>query len=267
MDWVLSREKSSQFEGKICPACPLTPVIPCGPGTPGLCAAGLVVSLWINGTDRENITLNWPNASLTGFSGADAVAPQEQACVTGYYRSNLDGVCRPCQNCTHPLSVEAVPCSTGSNRVCVPQLLVELAINGSAGLNASLVPGTVLHQVPEISVLVQKRPCPPGEYSSDLDSLCVPCRTCPALELSPCTTFSDRVCSAGLEVDTWIQGVAFIPNLPALAALNLTYSTLIMDATLLSVSLLPCPSGYRMDNLNFWIDLRDRVMDGWSLTQ
>ena len=229
---------------RACPACPLTPVIPCGPGTPGLCAAGLVVSLWINGTDIPNITLHWPNATVTGFSGADAVAPQELACVTGFYRSNLDGVCRPCQNCTHPLSVEAVPCSTGSNRVCVPQLLVEIVVNGSTGLNASLVPGTIVYQVPEISVLVQKRPCPPNQYRSDLDSLCVPCRTCPALELSPCTTTSDRVCSAGLQVDTWIQGVAFIPNLPALAALNLTYSTLILGATRLSVSLLPCPDNH-----------------------
>ena len=30
---------------RACPACPLTPVKPCGPDTPGLCAAGLVVSL------------------------------------------------------------------------------------------------------------------------------------------------------------------------------------------------------------------------------
>ena len=88
-------------------------------------------------------------------------------------------------------------------------------------------------QAPFISVLVhwQKRPCPPDQYRSDLDSLCVPCRTCPALELSPCTTNSDRVCSAGIEIDTWIQGVAFIPNLPALAAMNVTYSTVITDAT------------------------------------
>ena len=123
---------------------------------------------------------------------------------------------------------------------------MELVVNGSSMVNSSQLAfdAHLVDQIPSISMLVQKRPCPHSEYRSDLDSLCVPCRTCPTLELSPCTTFSDRVFSAGLEVDTWIQGVAFIPNLPALAALNLTYSTVITDATRLSVSLLQCPSGY-----------------------
>ena len=114
------------------PECPFAPVVSCSPEGIGLCTAGLVVFLLIKGTDAGDITLDWPNATLTDFAAAEAVVPIEQACLPGFYRSKLDSVCR-----ARHVEAVTVPCTLQTDRVCVPPLLVELSVNGSVVVNAS----------------------------------------------------------------------------------------------------------------------------------
>ena len=199
-------------------------------------------------------------------------------CIPGFYRANLDIVCRPCTNCTRPLIVEAVPCTTRTDRVCVPPLLVELAVNGLAVLNASRAPGTIVDQssldqrvgaetpvsprrVP-FRVFRPGRPVRPVPYLPGPRAKPVHHRLGPGLqreplslevELSPCTQTADRICNRTLVINLKILGANGIDlgllDLGRLALCLVYTAAQVAPSPGIVATPTPCPKGEYIDTV------------------
>ena len=255
-----------------CPPCraPFEVLAPCGPGpSPGVCGSGIRVELRIGGADGAGLNLT---AALAGYSGLAAPAVEAtgldvilRPCPTASeYRSLVDFLCHPCQTCAPPIPVEAAPCVTAHDRVCIPPIAVMLQANGTDlildpsllaqllstlarnGFNASFSTATY------DQVYVTRIVCPPDHFRSQTTGLCTPCTPCPAyrLESVPCTPDADRVCGTPLVSGFLLQGAPFTAELAG--AWNLSLFQFAPDGNALALSQAPCPpSRFRspLDNL------------------
>ena len=214
-----------------CEPCPpsFQRLSPCGPGdNPGVCGSGLQIDLLIGGVEAARLNLTVALANYSGYAGpaSDATGLDVilRPCPTVYeYRSLVDFLCRPCQTCRPPTPVEAGPCVTASDRVCIPPIAVMLQANGTDlildpsllirllstlainGFNASFSYATYNQ------VYVTRIPCPPDHYRSKRTGACTPCTPCPPLTLqsAPCTPDADRACGTSLVSGFLMNGAPF----------------------------------------------------------
>lgn len=216
-----------------CPECaaPYTRLSPCGPGpAQGTCGGGLQLELSIVGVSSVNLTV-----ALTNYSGradppvdATALNVALKPCPTPEeYRSLADLQCHPCQICRPPVPVEAAPCVTEHDRLCIPPVTVMLQANGS---NLFLNPGLLVELLASLSrngfnssylvrnydqVYVTRIPCPSDQYRSQVTGECLPCTACPplTLESTPCTPDADRVCDTSLVAGFLLGNAPFAAQL------------------------------------------------------
>ena len=214
-----------------CEPCPpsFQRLSPCGPGdSPGVCGSGLQIELRIGGAEAAGLNLTVALANYSGFaaaaSDASALDVILRPCPTIYeYRSLVDLLCHPCQTCRAPTPVEAGPCVTAHDRVCIPPLAVMLQANGTDLL---LDPALLIQLLSTIAangynasfsyatynqVYVTRIPCPADHYRSRTTGACAPCTPCPPLTLqsAPCTPDADRACGTSLVSGFLMNGAPF----------------------------------------------------------
>ena len=203
-----------------CEPCPpsFQRLSPCGPGdNPGVCGSGLQIELRIGGAERVDLNLTVALANYSAYVGPatddTALDVILKPCPTVYeYRSLVDFLCHPCQTCRTPTPVEAGPCVTAHDRVCIPPIAVMLQVNGT---DLILDPSLLIQLLSTIAangynasfsyatynqVYVTRIPCPADHYRSKITGACTPCTPCPPLTLqsAPCTPDADRTCGTSL---------------------------------------------------------------------
>ena len=244
-----------------CPPCPApyAQLAPCGPGPDlGQCGSGLRVELRIGGVDGSalNLTVALSNYSAQVWPAIDAhgLDVELQPCpTTAEYRSLIDLLCHPCQICAPPTPVEASPCVTAHDRVCIPPIAVMFQANGTDllldrsallallatlarnGFNASLSVATY------DQVYVQRIPCPPDHFRSQTTGVCTACTPCPPLFLEsvPCTPDADRACGTSLVSGFLLHGVPFTGQIGG--GWDLSLFKVGPDGNALILSQAPCP--------------------------
>lgn len=259
--FYLSGDQASCLACQPCP--PSFQILsPCGPGpSPGVCGSGLQIELLIGGADASGLNLTVALANYSGFTGpaSDATALDVilRPCPTVYeYRSLADMLCHPCQTCAPPTPVEAGPCVTAHDRVCIPPIAVMLQVNGTDlvldpsllvallgtlarnGFNASFSYATYNQ------VYVRRIPCPSDHYRSKLTGACTPCSPCPPLTLqsAPCTPDADRACATSLVAGFLMNGAPFTGRLAGDWDLSLFQTG--PDGDPLVIPTAPCPPGH-----------------------
>jgi TNFR/NGFR cysteine-rich region/Tyrosine-protein kinase ephrin type A/B receptor-like len=252
-------------DGARCLACPPCPppfsvLEPCGPGpSAGVCGAGIQVELSIAGAGAAGLNLTvalanysgsaWPAVDATGLDVILRPCP-----AADQYRSLIDYLCHTCQSCAPPVPVEASPCVTAHDRVCIPPLNVMLQANGT---DLILDPDLLIQLLSTIAsngynssfsyatydqVYVTRIPCPPDHYRSQDTGLCHPCTACAPLTLEsvPCTPDADRVCGISLVAGFLLQGEPVSAQIAADWDLSLIQVG--PDGDALAPSGAPCPA-------------------------
>lgn len=205
-----------------CPACALSQVTPCGGDSPGLCAAGLDVSLQISSADSLNASL-LPNhtffsarsdvfiqpvqapgllisllASGAASLNATALLPY-RANVTilpdtivsaslvpctqpNTFRSARTFQCLPCSNCSE-YDVFVANCTPVQDTLC----------RGSIHLDYMVINPFDPDNTLPVQLDVQAIPCPSGQYRQRQTGICIPCSVCQqgAIPLVPCSLQDD----------------------------------------------------------------------------
>ena len=257
--FYLSGDGASCLTCAPCPE-PYAQVAPCGPGpSSGVCGSGLRVELRIAGTGASGLNLT---VALSNFSGLAAPAVdvhaldvQLQPCpVSNQYRSLVDLLCHTCQTCAPPIPVEASPCVTAHDRVCIPPIVFMLQANGT---DLILDPSLLIQLLSTIAangfnasfsyatynqVYVRRIACPPDQFRSQVTGACEPCTPCPALRLqsTPCTPDADRVCGTSLVSGFLLQGLPFTGRIAG--DWNLSLFQLGPDGDALPLPTAPCPA-------------------------
>lgn len=259
--YYLSSNQASCLPCAPCPP-PNAVVVPCGPDeNPGVCGSGLQLELLIGGADAAALNLTVALANYSGFTGpasdASGLDVILRPCPTVYeYRSLSDMLCHPCQICRPPTPVEAGPCVTAHDRVCIPPIAVMFQVNGTDlvldpsllvallatlarnGFNASFSSATYNQ------VYVTRIPCPPDHYRSKLTGACTPCSPCPPLTLqsAPCTPDADRACGTSLVSGFLLNGAPFVGQLAGAWDLSLFQTG--PDGDPLVIPAAPCPTNH-----------------------
>jgi len=258
--FYLSEDGASCLTCAPCPE-PYAQVAPCGPGpSSGVCGSGLRVELRFEGLDAAALNLTVALSNYSGLAApaldAHALDVQLRPCpVANQFRSLMDMLCHPCQTCAPPIPVEASPCVTAHDRVCIPPIAVMFQANGT---DLILDPSLLIQLLSTIAangfnasfsyatynqVYVQRIACPADQYRSQTTALCTPCTPCPALRLqsTPCTPDADRVCGTSLVSGFLLQGLPFTGRIAG--DWNLSLFQFGPDGNALPVSAAPCPAG------------------------